>query len=206
MAENGKRKRRRSYSDLTIEDLKNNFGLALAGEDLFAKAKPIQPGDWLIETLDKGKSLFFVSEKARSELIVTPILLRVRDLLHQQITIYSGVRFDVEPEQGLKGICDFIIGKAPALPLIQAPVLVLVEAKKNDIEEGLGQCAAEMVAAQIFNQQSNSLEKTVYGAVTTGEAWLFMKLQDKLLTIDTVRYSLADLNKLLGVFVHILSA
>ncbi|ABG51048.1 hypothetical protein Tery_1789 [Trichodesmium erythraeum IMS101] len=48
---------------------------------------------------------------------------------------------------------------------------VLVEAKKEDIKPCLGQCLAEMVAAQRFNEQKRLLISTIYGAVTSGTVW-----------------------------------
>ncbi len=207
MAESQKiRKRRLSYSDLSLDDLKRSFGLSLDTLDLFGKIAPVEPDDWLTETLRKGQTLAPVSEKARAEFIIAPILLFIRDLLHESITLYSGVRFDVAPEKGLKGVCDFIIAKSPPLPTIQAPVLVMVEAKKNDIEEGLGQCAAEMVAAQIFNQRERQDARTIYGCVTTGETWQFLQLEGARLTIDKARYFIVNVEKILGILFHILSS
>jgi hypothetical protein len=198
-------RRKRSYSDLTINDLELVYGLKLEMKELFPAVNPVTPDEGLARSLEQGKQLIFASEKARSEFIVAPILLFVRSLVKKDITIYSGVRFDVEPENGLRGVCDFIIGEAPPLPFIQAPLMVVVEAKKNDIEEGIGQCAAEMLAAQIFNQQRGH-EKIIHGSVTTGERWLFLQLAGKTLTIDAARYDIGNVEKILGVLFHILSA
>ena len=88
-----------------------------------------------------------VSEKARNEFIVVPVLLTCRELTQNCFYIYSGIRFDIDAERGLKGECDFILSRTPPLPIVTAPVAVLVEAKRQDIEEGLGQCAAQMIAA-----------------------------------------------------------
>ena len=115
------------------------------------------------------------SEKARSELIIAPILVDLRRQLHEQINLFSGVDFTVDETQGLSGICDFIITKSPEILAVTAPVITVVEAKKENINAGLGQCAAEMIAAQIFNEQSqeklreNMTDiKEIYGVVTTG--------------------------------------
>ncbi|MEH2330156.1 hypothetical protein [Nostoc sp.] len=80
-----------------------------------------------------------------------------------------------------------------------APVITVVEAKKENINGSLGQCAAEMVAAQIFNKQAATEIKTIYGAVTTGSIWQFLKLQQQTLTIDLSEYYLKDVNKILGI-------
>ncbi len=90
--------------------------------------------------------LALVSEKARSEFVVAPILLAAREMSRETLTIYSGQRLDVDPERGLQGECDFILALSAPLPRLRAPLLIIVEAKKNDIEAGLGQCVAQMVA------------------------------------------------------------
>ena len=147
-----------------------------------------------------------VSEKARSEFIVAPVLVFISEALEQPVSVYSGVSFNVEPARGLKGVCDFILSKSPPLPTVQAPVLMMmVEAKKNDVEEGIGQCAAEMVAADIYNRAAGNDTETVYGCVTTGEAWQFLQLTANRLTIDQSRYFIDNTAKILGVMRQILA-
>ena len=144
-----------------------------------------------------------VSEKARSEFIVAPILVYLREVHHEKISIFSGIKFDVEPEKGLRGTCDFILSKSAMLPFIQAPAFVMVEAKKHDIEEGLGQCAAEMVAAQLFNEREGNRVPRIYGCVTNGENWQFLRLTGSQLEIDQSRYFLNQLPEILGVLSRI---
>ncbi len=64
--------------------------------------------------------------------------------------------FNVDSEKGLTGFCDFIISSSSERLFVSAPVMMLVEAKKEDIISGLGQCVAEMVAAQIFNEREGN--------------------------------------------------
>src|SRR5260370_39781193 len=97
--------------------------------------------------------LALVSEKARSEFIVSPILLASRRLSHNAISIYSGQRLDVQPEQGLVGECDFILAASPPVPTLRSPLVTIVEAKKNDIEVGLGQCLAPLGGGRSFNER-----------------------------------------------------
>ena len=200
-----KRKALHSYSDLTINDLKRIFGVAADTAALFAHVKPVAPSPWLIETLEKGNQNAMISEKARAEFIVTPILLLAQELMKKRVSLYSGIRLDVDPENGLKGVCDFLFSQSPPLPYLEAPILVLVEAKKNDVEEGLGQCAAEMVAAQIFNREHGNTIPSIYGCVTTGETWQFLQLTGKRLTIDEDRYFIDNVAKILGILTHMLS-
>ncbi len=199
------KKRQSSYSDWSLDTVRKAFALQITRQKLFENIKPVLPAHWLQEILQRSTHLALTSEKARSEFIVAPILLFVSDSLMPQCSVYSGVRFDVNQEQGLYGICDFILSRSPALPTVQAPVLMLVEAKKNDVDEGMGQCVAEMIAAQLFNQQEQASIETIYGCVTTGETWQFMRLNSTQLAIDDNKYFINELELLLGCFQYLLS-
>ncbi|HET6881066.1 MAG TPA: hypothetical protein VFI31_12970 [Pirellulales bacterium] len=82
-------------------------------------------------------------------------------------------------------------------------MMTLVEAKKNDIEVGLGQCIAQMVAARIFNQRSGQGESPVYGCVTTGETWQFLRLEGQTALLNRQRYYLDNVGNVLGAFLAI---
>lgn len=194
-----KSRKRQSFSDLSIDDVRKNFNLKITRPTFFKSVEPIAPSLWLQQVLEDGFEISSVSEKARSEFIVAPILLYIRELHQKKISIYSGVKFDVDPAQGLRGICDFVLSRGPLLPTIQAPALLMVEAKKNDIEEGLGQCSAEMIAAQIFNHREGNDIASIYGCVTTGESWQFLRLTDNNLEIDKNRYFITQLQEILGI-------
>jgi hypothetical protein len=187
------------YTDFTLDMLRISFGLTIQQEPLFPHASPIAIPAWLEETLAKGMPLALGSEKARSEFIIAPILLTLRDLNHNRIAIYSGQRLDGDPNVGLVGECDFLVTSTQPLPIIQAPIISIVEAKKNDIESGLGQCAAQMLGAQRFNQRDHTHITTIYGCVTTGEVWQILKLTDSTLLLDTERYYINELETILGV-------
>ncbi|MBC7893566.1 MAG: hypothetical protein H7Y12_15220 [Sphingobacteriaceae bacterium] len=81
---------------------------------------------------------------------------------------------------------------------IKAPIFCLVEAKNRTVEEGLGKCAAEMYAARRFNQESNEPVDTIYGCVTTGFEWVFLRLEGQEIQIDLDRFYLVELPQLLG--------
>jgi hypothetical protein len=98
----------------------------------------------------------------------------------------------------LAGFCDFIISRSEEMLFITAPVVMLVEAKNDNIKSGLGQCIAEMIAAQIFNNQENNAITSIFGVVTTGTNWQFLKLTDKTVEIDLTEYYLHDIEKIIG--------
>ncbi|MGH9838542.1 MAG: hypothetical protein ACREEM_07150 [Blastocatellia bacterium] len=121
------------------------------------------------------------------------------------LTIYSGDSLNVDEVRGLKGECDFILARDTGSFEVSYPILQIVEAKKNDIEVGIPQCAAQMLGAKIFNEQNGLNPDAVYGCVTTGDDWLFLKLEHELL-IDTRKYYLGNLGELLGVFQDIIDS
>ncbi|MEH1925871.1 hypothetical protein [Nostoc sp.] len=194
-----------AYSEFSLAKAKQDFSLStLEKRNIFAGVSELTASNLLVETLSYNLDIALGSnsEKARSELIIAPILVDLRRQLHEQVSLFSGVDFTVDNSKGLNGTCDFIITKSPEILILTAPVITVVEAKKENINGGLGQCAAEMVAAQIFNKQAATEIKTIYGAVTTGSIWQFLKLEEQTLTIDLSEYYLKDVNKILGILAN----
>ncbi len=191
-----------SYSDFTLESLRHAFGLKVRDHALFEQVGTIAPSPWLQEALAKGQDLAFISEKARSEFIVAPVLMACRGLVGHHLRIFSGARLDVDAERGLKGECDFLLGRSESSLVFQAPLMVVLEAKKNDIEEGLGQCAAQMLGARIYNEREGKAVPFVYGCVTTGESWQFLKLDGNDCLIHPERYPIQELGKVLWLLVE----
>ena len=131
-------------------------------------------------------------------------MLASREVSGNRFSIYSGHRLDVDPAQGLIGECDFILSASePVLPL-QAPIATVVEAKKNDIEGGLGECVAQMVAADRFNESSGRSGAPVFGCVTTGEAWQFARLAGREALLEQHRLYIDNVDGILGAFQFII--
>lgn len=192
-----------SYSHFTLAKVKQEFNLEEQDSDLFLDVLPVESSGWLKETLKTGLRLArpSSSEKARSEFIVVPILFEMEKRNNECFTIYSGERLDVDQNRGLVGECDFILTKGKIKHTIQKPIVALVEAKKNDIDFGLGQCVAQMVGSQIFNQGEIN---AIYGCVTTGEDWQFLKLEQNIITFDNKRYYINEVEKILGILQYII--
>ncbi|MDY6781911.1 MAG: hypothetical protein SW833_05060 [Cyanobacteriota bacterium] len=174
----------------------------LKKRDIFATVPERPASPVLADAIDYNLpiALGSNSEKARSELIVAPILIDLRRQFQEKISLFSGVEFNVDSSRGLNGICDFLITESSEVLTIAAPIIIIVEAKKENINAGLGQCAAEMVAAQIFNElETTNKPKLIYGAVTTGSVWQFLKLEDSVLSVELNEYYLKDVNKILGI-------
>lgn len=189
-----------SYSEFSLARIKKEFQITVIEKvGLFDNLPTEKCSAYLTETLAYNVPLATSNntEKARSELIVSPILVEARK--HQeQFNFFSGTKFDVDESKGLNGFCDFIVTFSEERLYITAPVFMLVEAKNENINGGFGQCIAEMVAAQIFNNQENNSIKTIWGAVTSGTNWQFLKLENNTVELDLKDYYLHDIEKILG--------
>jgi hypothetical protein len=195
-----------AYSDFSLRKVSQDFKLTLTQGTFLSEYQPITPSTYLAQYLDKSLPLAIAlgTEKARSEMIICPILIEVREILQREISLFSGIDFTVDQSLGLNGICDFVISRSPEQILISAPVAVIVEAKKDDLNAGLGQCIAEMVAAQRFNQQQDHPIFNIYGAVTTGSLWRFLKLEAQNVTIDLIEYAVPPVDRILGILVSMI--
>ncbi len=191
-----------AYTDFTLETAEAELGIAAKSGNVFQGLQPVAVPDWLRETLSKGMRLALVSEKARSEFIIAPILLAVRELTGDRIAIMSGQRLDVDPVRKLLGECDFILALSDPLPRLRAPLMVIVEAKKNDIDAGLGQCVAQMFAVTLYNERTGNVVPTVFGCVSTGEDWQFLRLDDTVVTIDPRRLYIDNIGAILAAFLN----
>ncbi|HLO49761.1 MAG TPA: hypothetical protein VK211_15200 [Kamptonema sp.] len=191
-----------AYSEFTLERVKKEFNLTtFEKSNIFADVPELPASELLTEILQYNLPIAIGSnsEKARSELIIAPILVDLRRQFNDQVSLFSGIDFTVDDTKGLNGICDFLIAQSPELLTITAPVITIVEAKKENLNAGLGQCIAEMVAARIFNERSGNEIKIIYGVVTTGTNWRFLKLEEEIIKIDLSEYYLANVNKILGI-------
>jgi len=194
-----------SYSEFTsIIEVKQAFGLTtVEGPRFLPQITPINPSATLTDFLANSLPVAVAtgSEKARSEMIITPVLLEVRKILQQNISLFSGEDFTVDYESGLDGICDYLISRSPEMLEIEAPAVAVVEAQKADLKTGIGPCVAEMVAMQKFNEAKGKPISVIYGCVSNGTQWRFLKLEEKIVSIDLNDYALPPVDEILGMLV-----
>ena len=191
-----------AYSNFTLDTVEDAFQLEMHRFiGLFSEAVPVAPSDYLTAGLAKKAPLALAidTEKAKSELIVADILVELCEHFERRISLFSGVDFNVDAKSELTGVCDFLVSLSPNQFSVKAPIIILVEAKKDSLKDGLGQCVAEMVAAQRFNAEAGNDIPCVYGATTSGMNWLFLKLEGQQLSIDMTAYSIDRCDRLLGI-------
>lgn len=189
-----------AYTDFTLDDLETKFGIKNQFDDLQFDSQPIEASEALKRDLRIAQNLPVVSEKAKSEWIVVPILKELLENNNNFFTVYSGDNLNADAASGLKGECDFILTKNVGTVNINYPIIQIVEAKRNDIELGIPQCAAQIVGARVFNQKKGVELEKIYGCITNGDNWLFIKLEGDTIYADRKKYSLTNLPELLGTF------
>jgi hypothetical protein len=192
-----------AYSDFTLDDLERKFGIKNTKSKLFKDIILIEPSQRLKEDLELAAELPLRSEKAKSESIVLPLLIELRRINNKYFTIYSGENLNGDEVNGLKGECDFILAKDVNSYSMNYPIMQVVGAKKNDIEEGIKQCAAQLLGAKKFNESKGIQLEKLYGCATTGDDWIFIALTHEI-CIDTRKYYLTDIEELLGIFQSII--
>jgi hypothetical protein len=198
----------KSYSKFTFNDLKA-LGLEVIIVDLFAgqTIAAVQPSNMLSEILESANEVSLDTEKARSEFIIAPILRELQKNNKTVFAVYSGFNFDVDTEKGLQGFCDYLLARLPLRVVPDSPIIAVVEAKLNgSLSAAVPQCVAEMYATRIWNEKRNEPTETIYGMITTGDNWLFLRYKEGMtIEVDRNVFPLKQIPELLGVLQHIVN-
>lgn len=194
-----------SFRDFTFPEVCTDLGLTLHELNLFREVAPVElPAD-LRRTLDRGRTLSqgLHNEKARSEFLIAPLLLRIWGDSEERFGLFSGTELNVDPEHGLNGVCDFLLARDPLVYVLRGPILAVAEAKNDNVRNGFGQCIATMFAAAAHNTKCGTPSDPVYGASTTGVAWKFFRLDGTDLTLDRDDYFFTDLGSVAAILFRI---
>lgn len=186
-----------AFSDYkNISQVQKEFGIKFQ-EEAFIVAEKLEPSPGFLAEFEFTRENIdvFTSEASRTELIITPILREVYKRFHEQYSFW--IQKALTYNDKLNGTPDYMIATRSALgkTVLDLPLVVIVEAKKNDFEQGWGQCLAELFAAQKIN---NDAVRPVYGIVTDGELWKFGKLAGDTFTSNLAGYTVGDLAELFG--------
>ncbi len=185
-----------------LKEVTKTFGLNAEKAILFESITPIAPSDWLKMTLQKAYFFPLTNEKVKSEKIVSPILSEVAEAYFDKITLFSGEELYVDGDKNLSGECDFFFVLAPRKPYLESPIISLVEAKDEDMDYGIAQCAAQLYGAKLFNEMEGKNIPVLYGCATNSNDWQFMRFENNIFYIDNKIYT--DLQEILGVWHHII--
>ncbi|MBF0228077.1 MAG: hypothetical protein HQK63_00550 [Desulfamplus sp.] len=192
------------YSSFTLKRVKEEFELEIVeNQDLFSSIEDVEISDYLKISLNYNVPLALAisTEKARSELIISHVLLELKKKLNDEISLFSGINLDIDKDRELNGFCDYIISKSPEQFYLNSPVVAVVEAKNEQITSGLGQRISEMIASKMFNDREGKGIQKIYGAVTTGNTWKFLKYENNIAYIDKLEYYITNISKIVGILV-----
>jgi hypothetical protein len=197
-----------SFSDFSFPKVEQDLGLHLRDADLFPAVPEYPVRDSIAEVVRDGAQLALANstEKAKSEFIVAPVLLELRRLAGGKIALFSGVEWEVDPSRGLAGYCDFILTKGGSEHVLRAPFVAIVEAKNDLIRTELGQCIASMYAARISNERTHERSGPVFGVVTTGAAWKFLRMEGDDVLLDRDEHFIDNLPRIMGILKEIADA
>ena len=179
-----------------IRQVTKKFGLDAQLIELFPSIASVKPSEWLKTSLDMATKMPLTNEKNKSERLVSPTLMEVALAYSDEITLFSGEEIFINPVDDLAGPCDFFFALHPPKPYLDTPIISLVEAKDEDLDWGIAQCAAQVYAASLFNLQEGKDLPILYGCATDGVEWQFLKFENNTFYID--RKTMTELSEILG--------
>jgi hypothetical protein len=179
----------------TIEEVAKKFDITVANKAAFIQQKEISinPALLTVITENLNDTVSFINEVTICERIISPILNLVARY-YPQLNVWSHVPYNIDEEKGLVGEPDYLIAGRTKYGGMAKPSLCIIEAKRDNFEEGWTQALAEMVASSLSDIDC------CYGIVTTGKTWEFGKFEKGVFTIDVLSLSATDnLQKILTV-------
>ncbi|NET42132.1 hypothetical protein [Okeania sp. SIO2B3] len=194
-----------AFSDYkTIAQVQQEYNIKYLEAD-FIEITDLKPSDLFVKELKFSEQNMdiYTSESSRCESIIYPILREVYKDFTDKYTLWSHKFITYNTK--LNGTPDYLFSTKSELgkTVLGFPIVVVVEAKKNDFSEGWGQCLAELIAVQKLNKAE---QLPVYGIVTDGELWQFGKLVSDEFTKSKLRITITDLDKIFGTISFLLSS
>ena len=186
-----------------IKDVIKKFNLDMRLERIIPLIEVVEPSAWLLQTLEIAEKLPLTNEKSKAERVISPILTEVARVYSDKISFFSGEAINISAKDNLAGDCDFFFSLHPPKLYIDAPIISLAEAKDEDMDWGIAQCAAQMYGAKLFNENENKPMPFIYGCATDGIEWHFLRLENDIYYVDNKIYT--DLKEILGVWHYVIN-
>jgi hypothetical protein len=156
------------------------------------EANPIGPSEFFQMHLQRLQRNFDLEGYEESKkLLIDAICDEAIDPL-THLKIWKGAKLESDVATGF---VDYLVAERQRY--LSAPMLCIIEAKKDDFEQGLAQCLVEMYACQWNNRKINrSLD--VLGIISNGSSWRFYRLIESGEVFESAAYSIGDMELLLG--------
>jgi len=168
----------------SVAEVAEKFDIKVADRTHFIEQNPVEILDvYCYDMIEKlGDDINFINEFTICEAIIRPVLsLVIKN--YDRLKIWSHVPYNINEEKGLVGEPDYLIAPKTKYGAMAIPSLCVIEAKKDDFDEGWAQALAEMVASSLLDAP------VCYGIVTTGKIWEFGELDEGVFTVDTASIS-----------------
>jgi len=183
--------RKKNFSSFSKKEAFKQLGLT----DLLPwriEADPIPPSPFFQEHLKRLQQHFDLESTEESKkLLIDAIASEALEGI-ERIKLWKSAPLEGETTCG---VADYL--GAERKRYLEAPLLCIIEAKKDDFEQGMAQCLVEMQACQ-WENQCLGLRTEIYGLVTNGSGWVFYRLMPGGEVYETLLYSVNDLATLIG--------
>ncbi len=156
-------------------------------------SEPVPVSAFLRERLDRLEKIFDLRGYQESKKLLIDALCEESILPCDRLKVWKGAALKSDE---LNGNVDYLIAENRVY--LEAPMLCIAEAKKDNFEQGLGQCLVEMQACQWNNRQLTAIEIDVIGIVTNGNTWQFYKLTPDNHVYETQPHAIGELELILG--------
>lgn len=189
-----------AFSDFkSVDEALENFKITFTWGDFIEsiKSEESTPPAHLLHDFEFAQEHIdvFASESARCHALIYPVLWECYKAYAKDYALWIGK--SITYDETLTGTPDYFVSTRSefGVPVVGTPLILLVEAKRNDFVLGWGQCLAELVAAQKINGDAS---EPVYGIVSDGEQWQFGRLVGDVFTRNRTRYTSDSLPRLFG--------
>jgi len=183
--------KKQKFSSFTLPKALKQLGVTQL-QSWQIEAEAIAPSAFFQERLSRLQRVFDLRSYEESKKLLIDAICEEAILKFECLKIWKGAALESDT---LTGNVDYLIAENRAY--LEAPLVCIIEAKKDNFEQGLAQCLVEMQACQWKNRQLGH-DIDVLGIVTNGDAWQFYKLTIAGQIYETLLYSLNDLPAILG--------
>jgi hypothetical protein len=184
------RERKKSFSSFTYKEAFKHLGIREL-QRWSISAAPVPISDFFRQRLERLQRFDLESLEVSKSLLIDAICEEGLEGF-DRLKVWKGAY--LEGEQ-VCGNADYLIAERRGY--LEAPYVCVIEAKKDDFEQGAAQCLVEMQACQWIDRQLGK-ELTIYGIVTNGEGWKFYKLELDGSVAESLLYGIGEMSILLG--------
>lgn len=182
--------RKKPFSSFTYRDAFKHLGVTELKRWTLT-AEPVPVSDFFRERLDRLQRFDLESLEVSKTLLIDAICEEGLEGF-ERLKVWKGAYLEGET---VCGNVDYLIAERRAY--LEAPFGCVIEAKKDDFEQGAAQCLVEMQACQWINHQLGR-GMDIYGIVTNGEGWKFYRLTLDGEVFESLLHGIGEMPTLLG--------